>query len=113
MELFEVGGSNAVLLYLGGKSTLALGLQRKQQQQHRIGTCDSHEKTADLGHVRDQHLMLNANCPGFQHTQQKTPKTRGKTQHGFGWRVQICADIKENASEGKPWRRENGRKIPI
>lgn len=74
MELYEVGGCNAVLLYLGGKSTLALGLQRKQQQQHRIGTCDSHEKTADLGHVRDQHLMLNANCPGFQHTQQKNPK---------------------------------------
>lgn len=78
MELFEVGGSNAVLLYLGGKSTLALGLQRKQQQQHRTGTCGSHEKTADLGHVRDQHLMLNANCPGFQHTQQKNPKNPRK-----------------------------------
>lgn len=69
---------------------------------------DSHKKSADLGW---EGPVADAQWLGFQHTQQKNQKPK-ENQHGLGWRVKTCSDIKENDNEWEAHRRENGRKIP-
>lgn len=81
MELFEAEGSSAVLFIQEGKSCLQWDCRRSSSSSAELEHSDSHEKSA---HLDWEGPAADAQCLGFQHTQQKSlePEEKGTDLDG-------------------------------